>query len=86
DLRQTAVFAPGGSNGLTAYVARGVLWVDDLLGGYYCADASSGALLGHVGIKHSPSGISNIVWVPSGLYVGVDGLARIRTRPDCSSG
>ena len=86
DLRQTAVFAPGGSNGLTAYVARGVLWVDDLLGGYYCADASSGALLGHVGIKHSPSGISNIVSVPSGLYVGVDGLARIRTRPDCSSG
>jgi hypothetical protein len=83
DLRQTARFAPGGSNGLTAYVARGILWVVDLRGGYYCADATSGALLGHVGIKRSPSGISNIVSVPSGLYVGVDGVARIRSRPDC---
>jgi photosystem II stability/assembly factor-like uncharacterized protein len=87
DLHRAALFAPGGSNGLTAYVARGLLWVVDLLGGYYCADAASGKVLGHVGIKEAPSGVSNIVSVPSGLYVGAfDGLARLRPRPDCSSG
>jgi hypothetical protein len=36
DLHQVALFKPGGSNGLTAYAARGLLWVTDLLGGYYC--------------------------------------------------
>jgi photosystem II stability/assembly factor-like uncharacterized protein len=87
DLHRAALFAPGGSNGLTANVARGLLWVVDLLGGYYCADAESGKVLGHVGIKGAPSGVSNIVSVPSGLYVGAfDGLARLRPRPDCSSG
>jgi len=84
DLRQTGLFAPGGSNGLTAYVARGLLWVDDLLGGYYCADPTTGDVLGYVGMKDSPSGISNIVSVRSGLYVGAfDGLARMRPASDC---
>jgi hypothetical protein len=68
-------------------VARGLLWVVDLLSGYYCADAASGKVLGHVGTKEAPSGVSSIVSVPSGLYVGpFDGLARLRLRPDCSSG
>jgi photosystem II stability/assembly factor-like uncharacterized protein len=87
DLHRAATFAPGGSNGLTAYVARGLLWVVDLIGGYSCADVATGKVLGHVGIKHAPSGISNVVSLPSGLYVGAfDGLARIYPGPDCSGG
>ncbi len=84
DLHRAALFAPGGSKGLTAYVARGLLWVVDLLGGYSCADAATGKVIGHVGIKEAPTGVSNIVSVPSGLYVGAfDGLARMRPSPDC---
>jgi hypothetical protein len=87
DLHRAATFAPGGSNGLTAYAARGLLWIVDLLGGYSCADVATGKVLGHVGIKHAPSGISNVVSLPSGLYVGAfDGLARIHSGPDCSGG
>jgi hypothetical protein len=87
DLHQAALFAPGGSNGLTAYVASGLLWVVDLLGGYSCADEATGKVLGHVGIKQAPSGISNVVSLPSGLYVGTfNGLAWLRPSPDCSSG
>lgn len=87
DLHEAAVFAPGGSNGLTAYAARGLLWVVDLLGGYYCADAATGKVVGHVGIKETPPGLSNIVSLLSGLYVGAfNGLAQLRPSPDCSSG
>jgi photosystem II stability/assembly factor-like uncharacterized protein len=79
DLHQVALFKPGGSNGLTAYAARGLLWVTDLLGGYYCADATTGRVLGHIGIRQAPSGISNIISVERRLYVGAfDGLARLR--------
>jgi photosystem II stability/assembly factor-like uncharacterized protein len=85
DLHQAALFSPGGSNGLTAYVARNVLWVTDDLGGYYCADPKTGAVLGYVGIKQSPSGISNIVSVGRRIYVGTfDGIARLRPSPECS--
>jgi photosystem II stability/assembly factor-like uncharacterized protein len=84
DLRQTGLFAPGGSNGLTAYVARDRLWVGDLLGGYDCADATTGDVLGYVGMKDSPSGISNIVSARSGLYVGaIDGLSVMRPSSNC---
>jgi hypothetical protein len=87
DLHRAATFAPGGSNGLAAYAARGLLWVVDLLGGYSCADVATGKVLGHVGIKDAPSGISNVVSFPSGLYVGAfDGLARIHPGPECSGG
>jgi hypothetical protein len=63
------------------------LWVVDLLGGYYCADAATGKVVGHVGIKETPPGLSNVVSLPSGLYVGTfNGLAGLRPSPDCSSG
>jgi hypothetical protein len=63
------------------------LWVVDLLGGYSCADVATGKVLGYVGIREAPSGISNVVSLPSGLYVGAfDGLARIHPGPDCSGG
>lgn len=87
DLHQVTLFKPGGSNGLTAYAARGLLWVTDLLGGYSCADATTGRVLGHIGIRQAPSGISNIISVERRLYVGAfDGLARLRPGPDCRRG
>jgi hypothetical protein len=87
DLGQAAVFRPGGSNGLTASVAAGRLWVTDVRGGYECADASTGRVLGHVGKKSGVSGGSNVVAVPSGLYVGgYRGLERIVPEPSCGVG
>jgi photosystem II stability/assembly factor-like uncharacterized protein len=87
DLRQTATFEPAGSNGLRAYVAGPTLWVVNLLGGYTCADPSTGAVRGYVGIKGAPSGTSAVVETPTALYVGADdGIARIVPPPVCLAG
>jgi len=84
DLRQAAVFEPGGSNGLSAYVAGGVLWVTHASGGYYCADAFDGPVLGHVETEGTEYGVSDVVAVPSGLYVGGwKTLERIVPGPTC---
>jgi photosystem II stability/assembly factor-like uncharacterized protein len=83
DLHQGAIFKPGASNGLRAYAVNHILWVTDDLGGYYCADPANGRVLGHVGIRQAPSGISNIVSVGGHIYVGLNGVARLRPGPDC---
>jgi len=84
DLRQAAVFEPGRSNGLSAYVAGGVLWVTHASGGYYCADAFDGPVLGHVETEGTEYGVSDVVAVPSGLYVGGwKTLERIVPGPTC---
>jgi photosystem II stability/assembly factor-like uncharacterized protein len=83
DLHQGAIFKPGASNGLRAYEVNHILWVTDDLGGYYCADPTNGRVLGHVGIRQAPSGISNILSVGSHIYVGLNGVARLRPGPDC---
>jgi photosystem II stability/assembly factor-like uncharacterized protein len=86
DLRQVATYRPGGSNGITASLAAGVLWIPSLLGGYVCVDPATGEVRGHVGIKDSPYGSTDVVAAGSSLYIGAGtSLDRLTPPPTCSA-
>lgn len=83
DLREAALFKPAGPNSMAAYVAGGYLWVTVFDGGYWCADPASGRVLGRVG-KGEAYGTSDVIAVPSGLYVGGwNALQRITPARSC---
>jgi hypothetical protein len=84
NLSQSALFRNGGSNGLTAYVAEGVLWVANLNGGYTCADPETGRIRAYVGIRGTPSGSTRVVETVDGLFVGAfGGIDRIMPPAKC---
>lgn len=84
DLQQAALFHPGGSNGLRAFAAGSTLWVENPLGGYTCADPATGAVRGHLGIRGTSTGTSDVVTTSAGIFVGgVDGIDRIDPPPAC---
>jgi len=86
DLRQVATYRPGGSNGITASLAAGVLWIPSLLGGYVCVDPATGKVRGHVGIKDSPYGSTDVVAAGSSLYIGAwKSLDRLTTPLACDA-
>lgn len=84
DLRRMALYRPESSNALRAYAAGPSLWVENLLGGYTCADPSTGLVRGYVGIRGSAYGTSNVVATPKGIFVGFgDGIVRITPPSAC---
>jgi photosystem II stability/assembly factor-like uncharacterized protein len=84
DLRRMALYRPESSNALRVYAAGAGLWVENLLGGYTCADPSTEIVRGYVGIRGSAHGTSNVVATPEGIFVGAgDGIDRIVPSTAC---
>jgi signal peptidase I len=93
DLRQVASFTPrpgeGGTNGIHANVAAGVLWVaDDMVGQLWCADPVTGAVRAPVALPAGAAeayGLTDVVSVGSELYAGTQqGVLRVNPDRRCA--